>query len=410
MVVTCDIQFENNPQGCFFAGQVLSGKIILSADKIKQVKAVVLKIKGFAHTSWSEKDSKDKHTYYRGHIDYINSITQLLSQSSSDTPVIIEPGVHSFSFACHIPTTCPSSFEGNKGHIRYLIQVDLVRPWKFDQSYTRGFTVLKVMDLNYDTPLLKMPVNNQMSKVFCCGPMKTDPLQIEIHLPQSGYVPGQLIPISIVSTNDTKVPINEICVRLVMMVCLYSQTPTKKAVNEYITVSKLKGDSVPILCKKQFNYLLPVPATPPTCFNLCQIIQVAYRIEVEAKMKGIFYPTQVIHIPVTIGNVPLINVIQQQPMAATNGRTFTDGENADVVDGPSRQPWAVNDNIPCPSFEEAVHMPQGKLSEIGTSDYGDKTFTPKYPVFNIPSPSITDGQDNAFMPPTVTDPNKSTWL
>lgn len=38
MVVNCDIQFENNPQGCFFAGQVLTGKIVLSADKVKQVK------------------------------------------------------------------------------------------------------------------------------------------------------------------------------------------------------------------------------------------------------------------------------------------------------------------------------------------------------------------------------------
>lgn len=175
--------------------------------------------------------------------------------------------------------------------------------------------------------------------------MKTDPLQIQIHLPQSGYVPGQLIPISIVATNDTKVQITEINVRLVMMVCLYSQRPVVKAVNDYMTVSKLKGDPVPILCKKQFNYLLPVPATPPTCFNLCQIIQVAYRIEVEAKMKGIFYPTQVIHIPVTIGNVPLMNVIQQQPMAAANGRTFTGDGDVDEVDNANSQPWAVNDSI-----------------------------------------------------------------
>lgn len=38
MVVTCEIQFENNPEGCYFAGQVMTGKIVLSADKAKQVK------------------------------------------------------------------------------------------------------------------------------------------------------------------------------------------------------------------------------------------------------------------------------------------------------------------------------------------------------------------------------------
>lgn len=38
MVVTCDIQFENNPEATFYAGQVIAGKVTLTADKVKQVK------------------------------------------------------------------------------------------------------------------------------------------------------------------------------------------------------------------------------------------------------------------------------------------------------------------------------------------------------------------------------------
>jgi len=57
---------------------------------------------------------------------------------------------------CQIPTECPSSFEGTNGRVRYMTNVTLVRPWKFDQSYTRCFTVLKVMDLNFDSPLLRV--------------------------------------------------------------------------------------------------------------------------------------------------------------------------------------------------------------------------------------------------------------
>lgn len=41
MVVTCDIQFENNPEATFYAGQVITGKVTLQADKIKQVKGKV---------------------------------------------------------------------------------------------------------------------------------------------------------------------------------------------------------------------------------------------------------------------------------------------------------------------------------------------------------------------------------
>lgn len=38
MVVTSDIQFENNPTAIFYAGQVINGKVTLTADKAKQVK------------------------------------------------------------------------------------------------------------------------------------------------------------------------------------------------------------------------------------------------------------------------------------------------------------------------------------------------------------------------------------
>ncbi|XP_013118304.1 arrestin domain-containing protein 17 [Stomoxys calcitrans] len=403
MVVTCEIQFENNPEGCYFGGQVMTGKIVLSADKVKQVKAVVLKIRGFAHTSWSEK-TNDKTTHYSGHIDYINSVTYLLSPKSSDESLFIEPGIHSFNFACHIPLNCPSSFEGLRGHIRYIVQVNMERPWKFDQTFSRGFTVLKILNLNYDTPLLKLPANSEMTKVFCCGPMKSDPLQMHVQLSQTGYVPGQLIPVTILVHNNTKVQITEVCLRLVMMVCVYSQNPRCKATSENRTISKLIGDPVPVLCNKQFTYLLPVPATPPTCFNLCSIVQVGYRIEVAAKMKGVFYTNQEIHVPVTIGNVPLMDVVQQQPMATRANMLSAPEEEVAVLET-NNLPWSDNENIPCPTFEASGFMPQAEIADPNQHDYGETNFSPKYPVFNIPSPTIEEITSNKNA-----DANKSTWL
>lgn len=68
----------------------------------------------------------------------------------------IAPGIHTFNFACQLPVNCPSSFEGNKGKVRYLVRVSFIRQWKVDQNTTLGFTVLKLADLNYDTPILRV--------------------------------------------------------------------------------------------------------------------------------------------------------------------------------------------------------------------------------------------------------------
>lgn len=474
MVVTCSIEFDNNPYGTYFGGQIMTGKITLQADKPKQVSGIVLKISGCADTSWEESSSRttrDAHgrsstethtTHYSGHEDYVKSKTYLLS-SNENQSAVIEPGIHTYTFACQLPATCPSSFEGFYGYIRYLVKVELVRPWKFNQNFTRGFTVLKVLDLNYDSPLLRVPCKSEAQKVFCCGPCKTQPLEVHVSLPQSGYVPGQAMPVSVLISNETNIKVEELKIELVMLICYYSQTPLTHTKNERIAVVKMKGDGVPVHCKKQLNYTLLVPATPPTCFNLCRIIQIAYQVEVVAKVKG-WHADQVICVPVTIGNVPLLGVIQTQPMASAehhnpsssvNGivnRSFAAGEeSADIgvkksieADGlqsteqansiqvnssaatssaimtaapPS--PWAADASIPPPSYEAALHMKRAKLYVGEGHEYGETEFAPRYPVFKIPSANApsrsTDEVDalpnvDGVATNGIAPPEKSTWL
>lgn len=45
MVVTCDIQFNQNECGTYFAGQLVDGSVVLEADKPKNVKGIVINMK-----------------------------------------------------------------------------------------------------------------------------------------------------------------------------------------------------------------------------------------------------------------------------------------------------------------------------------------------------------------------------
>lgn len=70
--------------------------------------------------------------------------------------IALEVGRHVYNFVCQIPAVCPSSFEGAYGRVRYMVYVKLIRPWKFDQTFSRPFTVLKVMDLNREGLFLRV--------------------------------------------------------------------------------------------------------------------------------------------------------------------------------------------------------------------------------------------------------------
>lgn len=63
-------------------------------------------------------------------------------------------GRRKYTFACKLPTTLPTSFEGLYGYIRYTVKVILERSRKFDHTLKVAFTVLNELDLNSVSPTL----------------------------------------------------------------------------------------------------------------------------------------------------------------------------------------------------------------------------------------------------------------
>ncbi|XP_023175722.1 arrestin domain-containing protein 3 isoform X2 [Drosophila hydei] len=428
MVLNCVIDFKDNPFGIYYAGQVISGSVSLNSDEEKLVNAIILKIKGFAMTYWTEDetdaDNKTTEETYSGHEDYIHSKVELLV---AERTIALAPGTHVYNFACQIPAVCPSSFEGTHGRVRYTVIVKVIRPWKFDLTYSRPFTVLKVMDLNREGLFLSTPAQSEDLKTYNCWPCRSEPLRLQLSLPHRGFVPGQTIPVGVLITNDSHIGVEQIEVSLVMMVLYYSQHSVE-TISERFVVSKKQGEGVTRNCKKQFIFDLPVPATPPTCFDLCRIIQIAYQVAVETKVKG-WHLNERVHLPVTIGNVPLSKQLIQQPRSMPvevevvaqqldeKALVLLD-EAAAAAATPTVNPWAADASIDPPSYAEAVHIRAGPIksnvkpaankprksqqfSPSTTQTKENCAFTPLYAVFHI-----NNQTENAKME----DIDRSTWI
>ncbi|VDK36948.1 unnamed protein product [Anisakis simplex] len=59
-------------------------------------------------------------------------------------------GRHEVPFSYTLAKTLPSSFEGEYGYIRYTCKATCERPWDFDISSKKAFTVVGIEDLNED--------------------------------------------------------------------------------------------------------------------------------------------------------------------------------------------------------------------------------------------------------------------
>uniref|UniRef100_A0A336MDB3 CSON015362 protein n=1 Tax=Culicoides sonorensis TaxID=179676 RepID=A0A336MDB3_CULSO len=418
MALNCNIKFDNNPQGIYYSGQNLSGTVELSVERLIKVKAISLKISGFAYTHWTERENYKvngkNHTRmvnFHGREDYLNSTTYLIGSPNANQIEIL-PGVHTYNFACLLPVNLPSSFEGPYGHIRYTVKVTFVQPWKFDQTYKIGFTVLKQLDLNYDNPDLRLPVHAETIKHFCCWPCKTGPLILTVTLPIAGFVPGQTIPISLVIDNQSRETVEEVTFKLKKIVKCFSQTPRVNSREEKGVIVMKRSGGVEKYQKKRYQHSLLIPALPPTNMNMCKIIQISYVLKIKPKVSGMHKESK-LSVPIVIGTVPLSpgNIFTMQPILnqqigyVNNGVELTDETNVPTVLPPNidmNHPTAppISPAIICvPSYDDAVKNnsqnlapPSYEESMYGSVQIedpedehpiGKNSFTPRYPVYHF---------------------------
>lgn len=245
----------------------------------------------------------------------------------------------------------PTSFEAKHGFIRYLINVVIDRPWKFDLSYKNAFTVLKQLDLNYENPALKIPTKMEVVKTFYCFLCKTKPLYMAASIPVSGYVCGQNIIVSIELNNESSIDIDDIKVSLKKIIFYNSQTPQTKTKAEILSEAEVRCGAVTATNQRRFEQSLLIPPVPPSNMNYCRILNVTYEVHVTAKVSGM-HTNPVIKLPITIGTVPLIASMPQQqtfPVQQPTAPAFTPTGHYNFSETVNDQPTNQYNQMPMPS-------------------------------------------------------------
>jgi Arrestin (or S-antigen), C-terminal domain len=207
-----------------------------------------------------------------------------------------------------------------------------------NSDFKSFLVVYRHVDLNYDTPALRIPSQMEMTKTFCCGPCRSAPLSLSAQIPMSGYAPGQAITISASIHNGSRIDVDEIKFMLQRNVIYVSHTPRSRSRNEIDTVAETRQPGVARKKSNKFLADLVIPPIPPTNIILCRVIQISYEVVVEAKVGGAHQNPRV-RIPITIGTVPLV---QQQMLPFPIEQSLPTAPNLDMVTTPIVGPLTNN--------------------------------------------------------------------
>uniref|UniRef100_A0AAG5D4I4 Arrestin C-terminal-like domain-containing protein n=1 Tax=Anopheles atroparvus TaxID=41427 RepID=A0AAG5D4I4_ANOAO len=314
--VKCDIVFDDNSSGIFSAGDHVAGTIELQLSKIKKVRGVCLLISGYSSVFWEAKvpdgpKNKKVKAQFKGREDFIKQ-KLYLAGSENGTGIQLPPNAIRYKFDFAIPPSAPTSMEGKYGHIRYLLQVTLERPWKFDHKFQQPFTVTCEADLNKSNEVLCIPTKAEDMITFYCGFCRSRPLIVSATTPKSGYAPGETIDLELFVQNSSKVVVSEIEIKFRKILTFTSQTrvigqtqvPIEQKNIQYVVLEVRKVPSIEGENDARFvqNFVVgPVPSSETTH---SRIVQVSYELAIVVKPQA---STKRMHlnIPITIGKIPL---------------------------------------------------------------------------------------------------------
>ncbi|XP_046620507.1 arrestin domain-containing protein 17-like isoform X1 [Neodiprion virginianus] len=366
----------------YYAGQSMTGKLIVELKKPKKIKGLYLKYFGKGYVHWNEGWGTTMVSH--SNLEIYLMQYQLVCGNETDEYKLTE-GRHVFEFNCQLPPDLPSSFEGHFGRISYSVKAIIDRPLKNDYVAKQSLTIVSIFDLNRCS-LAAMPVEERSSKTFW-GHSK--PLNMSVNIPVRGFVPGQVIPMKVLLSNESEVLVKSLEATLKQKVVFHAirkSSPMKVFVfkNEYPVEDGIGN--------KELHLNFQVPALPPSFLQFCSIIDLRYQLNVKAKVSGCHRSLK-LPIEVIIGNIPLMAyempISGNQTLCDVPGLSPPYNQLSNIQPPPYTvifPPSVEYGDLPPPSYEESTR--HGSLNREGSQEASNgnaeaREFSPLYPVYRF---------------------------
>ncbi|XP_046623606.1 arrestin domain-containing protein 17-like isoform X1 [Neodiprion virginianus] len=379
----------DNPYGIYYAGCPISGNVYIDVDSPKKVRGIEVRYKGEAKVRWKPEGGNQIRKANETYMDI-----KCIICGDGEREFEIPEGSHVFPFTWMLPTNIPGSFESLYGRVRYTVKAVIDRPWKFDHVLKVPFTVVPILDLNRE-PLSSEPINEENHKTFWGH---SEPLYMSVSLPVRGYVPGQNIPIKAKLNNMSGVDVEKLRVVLKKLVTFHAlgDSRTRKEVITDFEANVDEGQDLVLINLK-------LPSLPPSGLQHCKIIEVDYKLKVEARVEGWYNKNLKVRMDIIIGTIPLLTYQVPQHTVSTSAVGF-EGVTSPLPSAPNQPesqqetfvfPTEIEEyssSLPKSTFEKCENYKASKREKDespGEDTDGDSdeeiasSFDPKYTVYEF---------------------------